>query len=105
MLFRLLKTYLRPYRGSLMVVIIFQLIGTIASLYLPRLNADIIDNGVEKGDTGYIFTSGGYMLGVTLLQIACSIIAVYFGHARPWDSGAMYEQGSSTGSANSPIGR
>ena len=79
MLLRLLRTYLRPYRKSLTIVVIFQLIGTIASLYLPRLNADIIDNGVSKGNTGYIFSSGAYMLGVTLLQIICSVIAVYYG--------------------------
>ncbi len=79
MLLRLLRTYLCPYRKSLRIVVIFQLIGTIASLYLPRLNADIIDNGVSKGNTGYIFSSGAYMLGVTLLQIICSVIAVYYG--------------------------
>ena len=79
MLIRLLRTHLRPYRKPLLLVILFQLIGTIASLYLPRLNADIIDNGVAKGNTGYILTSGAYMLGVTLLQIVCSITAVYFG--------------------------
>ncbi|QNK82748.1 ABC transporter ATP-binding protein [Nakamurella sp. PAMC28650] len=79
MLIRLLRTYLAPYRGPLTMVVVFQLIGTIASLYLPRLNADIIDKGVAKGDTGYIFTSGGYMLAVTLLQIICSVVAVYFG--------------------------
>ncbi len=79
MLIRLLRNYLRPYRKPLMMVVLFQLIGTIASLYLPRLNAEIIDNGVAKGDTGYIFTSGAYMLGVTLLQVVCSIAAVYFG--------------------------
>jgi len=79
MLIRLLRIYLRPYRGPLTMVVIFQLIGTTASLYLPRLNADIIDNGVAKGNTGYIFSSGAYMLGVTLLQIVCSIIAVFFG--------------------------
>lgn len=79
MLIRLLRSYLRPYRKPLMMVVLFQLIGTIASLYLPRLNANIIDNGVAKGDTGYIFTSGAYMLGVTLLQVVCSITAVYFG--------------------------
>jgi len=79
MLLRLLRTYLRPYRKSLTIVVIFQLIGTIAALYLPRLNADIIDNGVSKGNTGHIFSSGAYMLGVTLLQIICSVIAVYYG--------------------------
>src|SRR4030081_1760072 len=50
-----------------------------ASLYLPSLNADIIDKGVARGDTGYIFTTGGWMLAVTLAQIACAIAAVYFG--------------------------
>ncbi len=90
MLIRLLRTYLRPYRGPLTMVVIFHLVGTIASLYLPRLNADIIDNGVAKGDTGYIFSSGAYMLGVTLLQIICSITAVYFGApAQPWGSGVI----------------
>ena len=79
MLIRLLRTYLRPYTGPLTTVIVFQLIGTIASLYLPSLNADIIDNGVAKGDTGYIFRIGGMMLAVTLVQIVCSIVAVYFG--------------------------
>ena len=79
MLIRLLRTYLSAYRMPLTMVVVFQLIGTIASLYLPRLNADIIDNGVAKGNTHYIFTAGGYMLGVTLLQIVCSVIAVYFG--------------------------
>ena len=50
-----------------------------ASLYLPSLNADIIDKGVAKGDTGYIISTGGWMLVVTLAQIACSVAAVYFG--------------------------
>src|SRR5258708_13754233 len=50
-----------------------------ANLYLPSLNADIIDKGVAKGDTGYIISTGGWMLAVTLVQIACSIAAVYFG--------------------------
>src|SRR5258708_2625934 len=50
-----------------------------ANVYLPSLNADIIDKGVAKGDTGYIISTGGWMLAVTLVQIACSIAAVYFG--------------------------
>ncbi len=52
MLMRLLRTYLRPYTGWLIAVIVLQLLGTIASLYLPSLNADIIDNGIARGDTG-----------------------------------------------------
>jgi ATP-binding cassette subfamily B protein len=79
MLIRLLRTYLRPYSWPLLAVVVLQLVGTIASLYLPSLNADIIDNGVAKGDTNYILIVGGIMLGVTLVQIACSITAVFFG--------------------------
>jgi len=75
---RLLRTYLRPYRRELSAVLVLQLIGTIATLYLPSLNADIIDFGIVTGDTGYIVSTGGWMLTVTLLQIACSIGAVYF---------------------------
>lgn len=58
---------------------LLQLIQTLATLYLPTLNADIIDNGVVKGDTGYILGTGGFMVVVTLLQIVCAIGAVYFG--------------------------
>jgi ATP-binding cassette subfamily B multidrug efflux pump len=76
---RLLVNYLRPYRRELSVVLVMQLIGTIASLYLPSLNADIIDNGVARGDNGYIVQAGTWMLGVSLLQIICSVIAVRYG--------------------------
>ena len=79
MLIKLLRQYLRAYSGPLTAVVVLQLIGTIASLYLPTLNADIIDNGVATGDTGYIWRTGGMMLAVTLLQVVCSIAAVYFG--------------------------
>jgi ATP-binding cassette subfamily B protein len=79
MLTRLLRTYLRPYARSLTVVVLLQFVGTMASLYLPSLNADIIDKGIANGDTGFILATGGWMLLVSGLQIACSIIAVYFG--------------------------
>ena len=79
MLLRIAKEYLRPYKKWLTIVVILQLIGTIASLYLPTLNADIIDNGVVTGDTEYIIRIGVVMLGVSLIQVVCSIIAVYFG--------------------------
>lgn len=79
MLSRLLRTYLRPYSSALTAVVALQLVGTMASLYLPSLNADIIDQGVATGDTGYILTTGGWMLAVSLVQIACSITAVYYG--------------------------
>jgi len=79
MLIKLLRTYLRPYTTALIAVVALQLVATMASLYLPSLNADIIDKGVAKGDTGYILNTGGWMLLVTLAQITCSIGAVYFG--------------------------
>jgi len=79
MLIRLLRTYLRPYTWALVAVVALQLVSTMANLYLPSLNADIIDKGVARGDTGYIISTGGWMLAVTLVQIVCSIAAVYFG--------------------------
>jgi ATP-binding cassette subfamily B protein len=78
-LIALLRRYLRPYRRPLLAVVTLQFIGTMASLYLPSLNADIIDQGVARGDTGYIVRTGGWMLLVTLVQIVCSVIAVFFG--------------------------
>lgn len=79
MLASLLGRYLRPYVGLIVGVIVFQLAQSIASLFLPALNADIIDNGIAAGDTGYILMVGGGMLAITLVQIACAIAAVYFG--------------------------
>jgi ATP-binding cassette subfamily B protein len=76
---RLLTVYLKPYTSLLVAVVVFQLVGTIASLYLPTLNADIIDNGVAKGDTTYILQVGALMLGVSLVQVVCSVAAVWFG--------------------------
>lgn len=79
MLFRLLVRSLKPYQLFLWLVVVFQLIQTIAALYLPTLNADIIDNGVAKGDTGYILSTGSWMLFITLVQIVATVIAVFFG--------------------------
>lgn len=79
MLWKLLVEYLRPHRQLLIAVVVFQLAQSIASLYLPTLNADIIDEGVAKGNTGVILSLGGLMLAITLLQIVCAVIAVYFG--------------------------
>ncbi len=79
MLLSLLRRYLKPHTRLLVGVIFFQLLQSIASLYLPTLNAEIIDSGVAKGDTGYILSTGLVMLGITVVQIACSITAVYFG--------------------------
>ena len=79
MLWALLRQYVRPYRWLLAVVAALQLISSLASLYLPTINAAIIDDGVAKGDTGTITELGGIMLGVTALQVVCAIGAVYFG--------------------------
>lgn len=79
MLIRLLRTYLARYRRLLLLVVVLQAVQAGASLYLPNLNADIIDNGVMRGDTAYIWRLGMVMLAVTLVQITFAIVAVYFG--------------------------
>ena len=79
MLLRLLRGHLKDYRGLIWAVVALQFLATLASLFLPTLNANIIDNGVITGDTGYILRTGALMLGVTLVQITCSIAGVYFG--------------------------
>lgn len=79
MLFRLLVQSLKPYQLFLWLVVVFQLIQTIAALYLPTLNADIIDKGVATGDTSYILSTGAWMLGITVVQIVATVIAVFFG--------------------------
>ncbi|OLF06863.1 multidrug ABC transporter ATP-binding protein [Actinophytocola xinjiangensis] len=79
MLRQLLFTYLRPYRGQLAALVACQTVGVLASLYLPSLNADIIDFGVTLGDTGYIVSTGGWMLLVTVVQVLATAGGVYFG--------------------------
>ena len=79
MLIKLINRHIKPYWGLVAVVLLMQLIATIASLYLPTLNARIIDQGVAKGDTHYIWVHGGWMLGVSLAQIVAQITAVWFG--------------------------
>jgi ATP-binding cassette, subfamily B, multidrug efflux pump len=79
MLIRILRTFLAPYRRPLTAVLVLSLVGTMAALYLPSLNAAIIDEGVAKGDTDFIWRTGAVMLFVSLIQIACSIAGVYLG--------------------------
>ncbi len=79
MLIHILRTFLVPYRRLLAGVVVLSLVGTMASLYLPSLNASIIDKGVATGNTGFIWRTGGVMLGVSLVQIVCSIAATYLG--------------------------
>ncbi len=78
MLVKLLLRYLAPYRWWLLALLVFQFASAMASLYLPRLNADIIDNGVARGDTGYIWSTGTLMLVISLGQITASVIATFF---------------------------
>jgi ATP-binding cassette subfamily B multidrug efflux pump len=78
-LIRLLREYLRPYKKPLSLVLLLQLAQTLATLYLPTLNADIIDKGVIFHNTHYILKTGGFMLAITLVQIVCAVCAVYFG--------------------------
>jgi ATP-binding cassette, subfamily B, multidrug efflux pump len=79
MLLHLVRRFLAAYRGPLIVVVALQFVGTVMALYLPSLNADIIDRGVVNGDTGYIVRTGAVMLVVALVQILCSIGAVWYG--------------------------
>ena len=79
MLLALLRQYIRPYRRLVAVLMVLQTISTLATLYLPTVNATIIDDGVAKGDTATIVRLGMVMLGVTGVQAVCSIAAVYFG--------------------------
>ena len=79
MLIRLLRDHLRPYVRLITVVVVLQLVQAMANLYLPSLNAHIIDDGVTKGDTPVIMRLGGIMLAVTLAQVICAVGAVYAG--------------------------
>jgi ATP-binding cassette subfamily B multidrug efflux pump len=79
MLLALLRQYIRPYRRLVAVLMVLQLISTLATLYLPTVNASIIDNGVAKGDTATIVRLGMVMLAVTGVQVLCSVGAIYLG--------------------------
>ena len=79
MLIPLLRRFLAPYRRLLVVVVALSLVGTMASLFLPSLNAAIIDNGVARGDIGYIWDTGVMMLAVSVLQVICTIAGTYVG--------------------------
>jgi len=78
MLIRLLRTYLRPYAGQVAIVVTLLVAQTVGNLYLPNLNADIINGGVITGDVGYIWRTGGIMLGITLAIGAVGVVAVYW---------------------------
>ena len=79
MLRRLLTDYLQPYRRAIVAVVIAQAASSVAGLLLPTINADIIDKGVARGDQGYIWRLGAVMMGMTLVQVVLSVVAVYYG--------------------------
>ncbi len=79
MLRRVLRTHLGPYKKVLLLIVVLQAVQTFAALVLPTLNARVIDDGVLKGDVGYIWTWGGVMLGFALIQVGFAVSAVYFG--------------------------
>ncbi|WP_098468869.1 ABC transporter ATP-binding protein [Serinibacter salmoneus] len=79
MLLRLLKNSLAPYWGLVAVVLVLQLVQTVASLYLPTLNAEIIDGGVIAGDIEEIWRLGGIMLAISAVQAVTAVVAVYYG--------------------------
>ncbi|WP_427384603.1 ABC transporter ATP-binding protein [Janibacter sp. G56] len=79
MLIRLVRTQLRPYRWLVVTLLLLQLGATVAALFLPSLNGQIIDEGVAKGDTGYIVRAGTVMLAVSIVQIIATICATYLG--------------------------
>ena len=78
MLLRLIGEYTRPSRGAIGLIVALQFVATIGTLLLPSINADIIDKGIIRGDTGYILRQGAFMLAVSLVQVAATVVAVYF---------------------------
>lgn len=78
-LVRILVSRSKPYGGFVLAVIVLQALSTAATLYLPSLNADIIDNGVVKVDIDYIWHTGGIMLAVAFAQVITAVAAVWFG--------------------------
>jgi ATP-binding cassette, subfamily B, multidrug efflux pump len=85
---RLLRTYLRRYRGQVAVVVALLVVQTVGNLYLPNLNADIINNGVVKGNIGYIVRTGVVMLAIALLVGVVAIVAVYWASRVAMGTGA-----------------
>ena len=96
MLLTLIRRFSKPYRPFITAVIVFQLASTIAALYLPSLNAQIIDQGVSRGDTDFIWRTGAVMLAVAFVQVGTAIAGVYFGSKTAMAMGS----GSSGGCAS-----
>ena len=88
MLVRLLRRYLRPYRRQIAFLIVLLVAQTVGNLYLPNLNADIINNGVIKGNLHYILSTGEVMLAFTVVVSVCAVIAVYWASRVAMGAGA-----------------
>jgi ATP-binding cassette subfamily B multidrug efflux pump len=92
MLVRLLRTYLRPYKGQIALLVLLLVGQTIGNLYLPNLNADIVNNGVITGNLHYILTTGEVMLGLTLVIGVFAVVAVYWASRVAMGAGADIRQ-------------
>ncbi|MEO8851630.1 MAG: ABC transporter ATP-binding protein [Allobranchiibius sp.] len=79
MLLRLVRRYLRPFLGLLAALIVAQLVSVACQLYLPSLNADILDDGVARGNTGLIWRLGGWMLAITVVQVGAAVASAFAG--------------------------
>lgn len=89
---RAIRPHLLPRWRGIAAIIATQIIGALLTLWLPMLNADIIDNGVVKGDLPYVWRVGSLMMGATLVQVVLSIIAAYFSSRLAMDTGAGLRQ-------------
>ena len=78
MLTSLLRAFLRPYRRPIAILVVLLVAQTVGNLYLPNLNADIINNGVITGKLHYILSTGLVMIAITVLVGVCAVVAVYF---------------------------
>ena len=92
MLTRLLRTYLRPYRRSITILVVLLVAQTVGNLYLPNLNADIINNGVIKGNLRYILNTGFDMIAITVLVGVCAVIAIYYASRVAMGAGAQIRE-------------
>ena len=78
MLIALLRRFLRPYARVVVLVVVLLVVQSAANLYLPTLNADMINDGVLEGDLHTIWTLGGEMLAITLVVVVLSVVGVYW---------------------------